>query len=158
MLDLCAESQNNPMEKFTAAEPLNVLPAPMPPDAECPELRETAPEVFESCVTTYAAVLSGAREPHSGPVASNVSATLQQMAEQMGRRQAAPRDVIAIHTEAVRRLSAQAVPENAQTAVKENRRFALELMGRLALTYRSRASRMLYDEARAVVVQRERGE
>jgi len=63
--------------------------------------------------------------------------TLRALAEQIGSMRAGPRDVIELHSAALREKTAGAPPRKAQAFVDEANVMVLELMGYLASHYRA---------------------
>src|SRR5579884_1888842 len=86
-------------------------------------LRQVLPEVFAELVRRYVDLLDGA------------------LAEEIGSYNAGPRDVIEVHTAALKQKTAALPPTLAQAYLEEGRLVALELMGHLASYYRRYAVR-----------------
>ena len=78
-----------------------------------------------------------ALEQRSFRVEHNLSERLRSMAESIGFLKAGPRDVVQIHSTALKRRRSQATPQKAQAYAEEGRLMVLELMGCLTAYYRT---------------------
>ena len=108
-------------------------------------LQEGAPHVFDKLVERYEDLVDMALEQQAFKVDHKVSEKLCSIAEEMGFMKAGPRDVVEIHTSALRRKTSKATPQKAQAVTEEGRLIVLELMGYLASYYQksSIGSRLL---------------
>ncbi len=104
-------------------------------------LRQVLPEVFAELVRRYVDLLDGALEQRAYKVDRGVSEQLRALAEEIGSYNAGPRDVIEVHTAALKQKTAALPPTLAQAYLEEGRLVALELMGHLASYYRRYAVR-----------------
>ena len=102
-------------------------------------LRETASEAFVEAVASYDRLLDLALEQRAYKVENNTSSRLQDMAERLGFLNAGPRDVIDLHSAALKVKVAGANAKKAQAYVEEGRLVVIELMGYLVSYYRNRA-------------------
>ena len=100
-------------------------------------LRETQPDEFGSVVADYTAVLELALEHRTHRETNGCGPSLRRIADRLGFLRASPRDVIEIHTRALRECVADARPARATVYVEESRLAVLELMGNLVAYYRT---------------------
>lgn len=100
-------------------------------------LREALPGTFRELVQRYAELLDKSLEQRAYKVDHNVSEALRLLADQLGFLRAGPRDVVDIHTSALRQRMNDASPSRAHAYVEEGRLTVLELMGYMVLFYRS---------------------
>ena len=101
-------------------------------------LRTQAPDFFAQLTAQYAALLERALERQiykTGPAA--LASDLQQLAESLGRLQAGPRDVVELHTYALKSCTEVASPLKAQAYTEEGRLVLVELLGYLVSFYRA---------------------
>lgn len=102
-------------------------------------LQEYVPQVFKELVSEYSRILESAVDAQVHKVRDGHSERLIEMANRLGLLRAGPRDVVDVHTRALRaKGTSGALPENAY--VEEGRLMALELMGYLVSFYRNRSS------------------
>jgi hypothetical protein len=101
-------------------------------------LREAMPQLFEELVTRYAAILDQALEQRMYKVHYPVSNDLRILAERLGFSRSGPRDVIDVHTAALRTKLRHGT-KTVQGYFEESRIILLELMGYLASYYRTYA-------------------
>lgn len=102
-------------------------------------LSESAPAEFAALVERYAGLLDLALEQRQYKIDHNVGQELRALADQMGFLRAGPRDVVDIHSQALRRKTSRASRARAQALLEEGRLTVLELMGHLVSCYRSYA-------------------
>lgn len=102
-------------------------------------LRESHSAIFEEMTAQYKIILNQCLERRAYKVEINTSDPLREMAHQLGFLHAGPRDVVDIHTYALRRQVRNAGLQRAQASIEEGRLLVLELMGYLASYYRNRA-------------------
>lgn len=100
-------------------------------------LRDAAPQVFEELVERYSVLLDLALEQRAYKVEHNVSEGFHVLVEQLGFLKAGPRDVVDIHSAALKKRAAHANPLKAQAYVEEGRLAVLELMGHMVSYYRN---------------------
>jgi DNA-binding response OmpR family regulator len=100
-------------------------------------LREESPAEFSRMVDWYREVLHLAFEQRIYKTANATSSALREIAQQAGYRRGGPRDVVEIHTEALKSAIASMPLEKSRAYIEEGRLLVLELMGYLAAYYRS---------------------
>lgn len=100
-------------------------------------LRESTPNIFFEFVLQYENLLALALEQRAYKVEHGVSERLRFMAERIGFLNAGPRDVVEIHTTALKRKSREVADARAQVYIEEGRLMVLELMGYLVSFYRN---------------------
>lgn len=99
-------------------------------------LRESVPEIFQEHVEMYAKAMDLALETQVFKVEHRISEKLRNQAEKLGVLKASPRDVIDIHTTALRVKTQSVNMPKAQAYVTEGRLMVLEMMGYLTAYYR----------------------
>ncbi|MEM9385393.1 MAG: response regulator [Pseudomonadota bacterium] len=101
-------------------------------------LRLAAPSTFTQLVGAYAEAVGDAIEQRAFHVDHRLSDRLQSMADTLGRLMAKPRDVVDIHTEALRMHGdgGGGAPAKMRARVEESRYLLLELVGNLCSYYR----------------------
>ncbi len=104
-----------------------------------PPLRESAPDVFNLLVKKYQALMDDALDHRVYRVEQDLSKNLRVLADQLGVLRAGPRDVVDLHTVALKDKNKQASLQKAQIYVEEGRLMVLELMGYLVTFYRTHA-------------------
>ncbi|HNB50823.1 MAG TPA: response regulator [Anaerolineales bacterium] len=104
-----------------------------------PPLRESAPEVFELLLKRYQELMENALEDRIYQLERARVKDLRALADQLGFLRAGPRDVVELHTLALKEKSKQASPQKTHAYVEEGRLMVLELMGYLVTFYRSHA-------------------
>lgn len=98
------------------------------------------PETFSMLVSTYAEVMELALEQQAYKVKHDISGRLGAMAETLGFHKAGPRDVVDIHSTALKEKTRKAeTSEKRKAYTGEGWIMVLELMGHLASYYRNRA-------------------
>lgn len=102
-------------------------------------MAQTLPIRFDNAVTTYMSILNDAIEESGLEVHHNVSGRSRELATNLGRLRATPRDVVVIHLEAMRRATEEADRERALALIDIARTQLVELMGHLASHYRIQA-------------------
>lgn len=102
-------------------------------------LRESSPKVFEDMVRSYSNVLDLALEQRVYKVDYEVSERLRALVERLGFLKARPRDVVEIHSAALKKRVTGATPQKAQVYLEEGRIRVLEFMGYLVSYYRVRS-------------------
>jgi PAS domain S-box-containing protein len=101
-------------------------------------LRESVPDTFNELVQRYGNLMDLALEQRAYRVEHNISERLRSLAERVGFLKAGPRDVVEIHSTALKRKTREVIPAKAQAYVEEGRLMVLELMGYLVSYYRNR--------------------
>lgn len=100
---------------------------------------EAYPAEFEANTALYADLLERAMRHRLYKTAPGISDQLRALAAEIGGRRGSPRDVIELHTTAMKQLvDASASRVRAQAFLEEGRLMVLELMGHLAAYYRVR--------------------
>jgi len=102
-------------------------------------LRESLPDLFNELVQRYGHLLDIALEQRTYKVDYELSEDLRLIAEQLGFLKASPRDVVKMHSTALKRKTTNAAPQKVQAYVEEGRLMVLELMGYLVSYYRNYA-------------------
>ncbi|MBI1176333.1 response regulator [bacterium] len=102
-------------------------------------LRETAPDEFESFVDRYKDSLELALEQRIFKGERTGGEQLQALADDLGLLRASPRDVIEIHSNALKQKVNDVPWQKSQAFLQEGRFLVLELMGYLTGFYRSHA-------------------
>lgn len=106
-----------------------------PPAGDAP-LSQSLPAMFADLVATYAQILDGAVEQRGFGPSTRVSDQLRTLSERLGTLWAGPRDVVEIHTSALKARLADAPPARIAVYVEEARLLLPELMGNLVVFYR----------------------
>lgn len=99
-------------------------------------LKESVPDVFAELVQKYTELLELALEERAFKVDYEVSEQLRALAEKLGFFKASPRDVVDIHTQALKEKHQDNNLTKIQAYVDEGRLRLLELMGYLSSYYR----------------------
>lgn len=99
-------------------------------------LKETVPDIFQQMVETYLQVLDQALEQKMFRVEHPISEQLRSLSQQLGFLKAGARDVVELHTLALRQKSAAESALRASAYAAEGRLIVLELMGYLTTYYR----------------------
>ena len=100
-------------------------------------LAQTVPDVFQELVRQYGEVMDLSLEEKVYKVEHNTSDRLRSMAEQIGFLNAAPRDVIEIHSAALKGMIDGTTAQKAKAYLDEAHLVVLGLMGYLASFYRN---------------------
>jgi DNA-binding response OmpR family regulator len=100
-------------------------------------LSSTLPGTFQDLVQRYAQLLDLGVEQRAYKVDHRLPDALRAMAEEIGFLNAGPRDVVELHTAALKQRIAAVPPLKAQAYIDEARVMVLELMGYLVAYYRS---------------------
>ncbi|HEX9925533.1 MAG TPA: response regulator [Anaerolineae bacterium] len=98
-------------------------------------LSESLPATFNELVEQYVLQLELALEQRAYKINHNISDNLRTLSKELGILKARPRDIIDIHTTALKKKINGATPKLAQTLIEEGRLQLLELMGGLTLFY-----------------------
>jgi CheY-like chemotaxis protein len=99
-------------------------------------IKDGLPDIFQEMVQEYGNYMDLALEERAYKVSHNISEKLRTMAEKLGFLKASPRDIIDIHTFALKNKNENATLAKAQAYVGEGRLMVLELMGYLTSYYR----------------------
>ena len=99
--------------------------------------RQASPDNFDQLVQQYGDLMELALEEQAFKVEYNISGKLQAIADELGAFKAGPRDVVEIHSKALKEKSEEAPYAKAQVYAEEGRIMALELMGHLVSYYRT---------------------
>lgn len=102
-------------------------------------LREAQPDLFAELVAQYGQILDQRLEQRAYKIDINTSDPLREIAYQLGFLRAGPRDVVDVHTQAIRQRVRNASVIRTQAYVEEGRLLVLELMGYLVSYYRNYA-------------------
>lgn len=100
-------------------------------------LREALPGIFTEVAFRYGEIIEQNLEQRLYKVSRGISDQLRGIAEQLGFLRAGPRDVIELHTLALKRKINESDGSGAQAYVEEGRLLVLELMGYLTVYYRN---------------------
>ena len=101
--------------------------------------RETAPHIAAEIDAEYGAILDQALVQRAYKAENLSSELIRATATRLGRLRATPRDVVEIHTQALRERLKSATPQKTTAYIEEGRLLVLEVMGQLASFYRVRA-------------------
>lgn len=99
-------------------------------------LEETVSTEFERLVEHYRELIDLAMEQRQYRVTHSIDEQMRGIAQQLGFLKASPRDVIALHTMAIKRTIPQMSSVRAEAYMEEARIMVLQLMGYLASYYR----------------------
>ena len=99
-------------------------------------IRQALPDRFAGLVEEYAGLLDRALERRAYRIEDRLSDALRSLAEQIGFVRGGPRDVVELHTAALRSRIEGAHPKKSRAYVDEGRVAILELMGHLVAYYR----------------------
>jgi DNA-binding response OmpR family regulator len=98
---------------------------------------QSSPEIFEECVELYKLVIKQAMVQKAYKVDYDLTEKLRRMAESIGFLKGGPRDVIEIHSKALKAKTSKASKAKQFAILEEARIIVLELMGHLASFYRN---------------------
>jgi len=113
-------------------------------------LREREPHLFNSLRESYIDLLQKGLEAKIYKEKPDKNSKLQRLASKLGLAKAGPRDVIEIHTEALKKLAAGTNHKRTKALTEEGRLLALELMGYVVTFYRNLTSSKDTEEEREV--------
>jgi PAS domain S-box-containing protein len=102
-------------------------------------LHRIAPEIFDKAVAHYSSLLELSLEQRSHKVEYDIPEKLHAIAQELGYIRAGPRDIIEIHSLALKEKTKTANPLKAEAYAVEGRVMALEFMGNLVSYYRANA-------------------
>jgi DNA-binding NarL/FixJ family response regulator len=100
-------------------------------------LKTELPDVFQTFQKEYMGVLEMVLEERAYKVEHDVTEGLRSIAERLGYIKATPRDVVDVHSAALKELTDRASFQKVEALVKEGRWTLLQLMGYLASYYRN---------------------
>ncbi len=100
-------------------------------------LRESMPDIFSEQVQHYKDLMDLVLEQRAYKVEHSILERLRSMGEQIGFLKAGPRDVVEIHTTALKEKIKGAASQKVQAYIEEGRLMVLELMGYLVSYYRT---------------------
>ena len=100
------------------------------------KLKETIPDVFADLTTKYAQILELSLEEKILKTDHDISANLRILAAKLGFLKASPRDIVDLHTKALKEKCNNVNLAKVQAYVEEGRLRLLELMGYLTSYYR----------------------
>jgi DNA-binding response OmpR family regulator len=100
-------------------------------------LHDSAPDEFKAAVAEYFDLLDVAIEQRLFNEPTDYTERLRELGQQLGFLRAGPRDVVEIHTTALRQRMETGPAEKSQAYIEEARIAGLELMGHLTGYYRS---------------------
>ena len=100
-------------------------------------LRQASLYTFNQLVQQYGDLIELALEQQAFKVEYDISENLRTMADELGAFKAGPRDVVEIHSLALKRKSGEASHTRHQAYAEEGRIMVLELMGHLVSYYRT---------------------
>ncbi len=96
------------------------------------------PDEFGEMLETYKGILTDALEQRMYKVDHGVRSRLQALAQCLGRLAAGPRDVVELHVQVLKEMTAGTSSARSQALNDEARLIALELMGYLVTEYRNK--------------------
>jgi hypothetical protein len=120
------EQLSNPAQTTVTAQMFGLTP-----------LREGVPDTFKQMIGRYGVLMGLALEQRAYKVNHNTPEELRLLAEQLGFLKAGPRDVVEIHSTALKIKTKGVTPQKAQAYAEEGRLMVLELMGNLVSHYRT---------------------
>ena len=100
-------------------------------------LHQASPDMFNQLVQQYGDLMELAMEQQAFKVEYDISGKLRAIADELGAFKAGPRDVVEIHSKALKEKSEEAPYAKAQAYAEEGRIIMLELMGHLVSYYRT---------------------
>ncbi|MDG9670857.1 hypothetical protein ONV78_24170 [Hahella sp. CR1] len=141
-LDEEREQEYRSMERLSHPKPTSVTAGIYSGEP----LSESAQDVFNEMVSRYATILDMALEEQLHHEDNRRSLKLRQLGIDLGFLRASPRDVIDIHTTAIKSKAAIASWLKVQAYRDESRLTVLELMGNLTGYYRSLCAGLVHME------------
>lgn len=102
-------------------------------------VESTYPDIFKELLDVYLRLLDQALERRIYKVEPRISDELRSIADRLGFLRAGPRDVVDLHTAAIRMKTTDIHHRKADVLVEEGRLLLLELMGNLVSYYRIRS-------------------
>ena len=98
---------------------------------------QASPDTFNQVVQHYGDLMDLALEQQAYKVEHDISGKLRTIAEELGSFKAGPRDVVELHSSALKIKTNAASHAKAQAYAEEGRMMVLQLMGHLASYYRT---------------------
>lgn len=102
-------------------------------------LWDQSPQVFEELLAEYSTLLDLAVERRMFQTEQDHAEKTRALADSLGRAKAGPRDVVELHSRAIRKKSKVPQHKKAQVYIEEGRLKIVELMGYLVSYYRNYA-------------------
>jgi len=102
-------------------------------------LRQNLPDIFDELVTQYGKIIALSLEQRVYKVDHPISDRLRAIAHRLGLLRAGPRDIIEMHSTAIKLQAADDNPAKARAYAEESHLIVLELMGYLTSYYRNYA-------------------
>jgi PAS domain S-box-containing protein len=102
-------------------------------------LRESMPTMFQDLVRDYARIMEEALERRTFKIEGNLSDGLDDLGTRLGSLKATPRDVVDLHTAALRDKGRDVSPARMRGYIEEGHFLLVELLGRVTTYYRNRA-------------------
>ncbi len=99
-------------------------------------LHDRMPEVFQQFLLRYEELLDLALDQRAFKVDHRLSDKLRALSKRLGQLRAGPRDLVEIHSTALKQKVSGTTPNRKQAAAEEGRLMLLELMGYLTTYYR----------------------
>ena len=99
-------------------------------------LRESHPDIFRSLMEQYEAMLQQMADGHLHRIEYDISDRVRMMGDQLGLLHVGSRDLLDLHTHALRRAMVEADNAQSSALLEEGLRLALELMSYLVSHYR----------------------
>ena len=115
-----------PPATATTAETFGLMP-----------FRQASPDTFHQLVRQYGDLMELALEQQAFKVEHDISGSLRAMADELGAFKAGPRDVVEVHSTALKEKAGEASHTRYQAYAEEGRIMVLELMGHLVSYYRT---------------------
>ena len=100
-------------------------------------LHQSVPNLFSEMLQCYCDLMELALEQKAYRVEHDISGNLRSIADELGHLKAGPRDVVELHSSALKRKAAETSHAKAQAYMDEGRVMVLELMGYLVSYYRT---------------------
>ena len=100
-------------------------------------LQESSPIYFNELVKEYGSLMDLALEQRAFQMEDKVSVGLPPLVEQLGFVKATARDIVEIHSSALKQKNQGVPPLRAQAYIEEGRILLLKLMGNLVMYYRN---------------------
>ncbi|MGF1612290.1 MAG: response regulator [Kiloniellales bacterium] len=99
-------------------------------------LQDASPDTFELLVEQYGSLIDQTLEAEAANADRRVSQGLRVLAQRLGFLRAGPRDMVEIHSMAIKRVAGSIEHRPAYVVVEEARMLFIEMMGYLAAYYR----------------------
>ena len=120
------ERLSSPVPTATTAQSFGLIP-----------FRQASPDTFNQMVQHYGDVMELALEQQAFKVEHDISGKLRSIADELGAFKAGPRDVVEIHSSALKEKTSDVNNVRNQAYAEEGRIMVLELMGHLVSHYRT---------------------